>query len=411
MKLKLTIALSFFLSIAFGQIYVKGKVTSKSNQPLEGAAVFFNSTTIATITDANGEYKLSVPEGKYKLVASYLGYKTVEREVEIDKNTPLDDLNFTLEEADNVLNEVVIGGKKKIKSKKPKYEDFLVFREAFLGRTDFAEKCKIDNKKALKYYFDEATNTFSVEAKEPIIILNRDLGYKISYNLEKFQIKDRIISYFGYSKYEKLEGNNRKQKKWKKNRLKAYNGSLRHFLKTFITASTKEEGFKIDIMNRKRNELHPTDGELNFSRRIFNIQDQKGIAINFNKIILKPQSKLDSAIVIHQKELKYPKIIDVPHKRNVTYNDVSYRVEGKVFLKFDGFLKVTYQNEKEEFNYKKDVKKRLGVQVSHFLLFKNNEEILPIGQIADQNNRLVEGYWSYELFANALPLDYKPPTE
>ncbi|SNR17142.1 carboxypeptidase-like regulatory domain-containing protein [Tenacibaculum jejuense] len=411
MKFKFSIIFSFFLYITYGQINVKGKVVSKSNQPLEGAAVFFNSTTIATITDENGEYQLTVPEGKYKLVASYLGFKTVEREVDINENTSLDRLNFTLEEEDSLLNEVVIGAKKKTKSKKPKYEDFLVFKEAFLGRTNYAEKCKIDNQKALKYYFDPATNTFSVEAKEPIIIINRDLGYKITYNLEKFQIKDRIISYFGYSQYEELEGSKRKKKKWKKNRKKAYHGSLRHFLKTFITANTKEEGFDINIMHRVRNEKHPSDSELAFSKKIFEFQDKRSVPINFNKVIVKPESKLDSAILIHQRQLKHPKIIDKLIKRNVSYSDISYRVEGKVYLKFDGFLKVTYNNEPEEFNYKRDIKRRLGVQKSNFLLFDSPQEILPIGQIADQNNRLVEGYWSYELFANALPLNYKPPKE
>ena len=58
---------------------LSGKVIdSESGEPLVGATVRVKGTTIGTVTDAGGNFTLSVPNDAEALAVSYIGYKTVE---------------------------------------------------------------------------------------------------------------------------------------------------------------------------------------------------------------------------------------------------------------------------------------------------------------------------------------------
>jgi TonB-dependent receptor len=75
----LFIAISLFSlqSPAFAQTgTIKGKVLDKTNnQSLAGAAVVVKGTTLGAAADLDGNYKIpNVPEGKYTLTVSYIGY-------------------------------------------------------------------------------------------------------------------------------------------------------------------------------------------------------------------------------------------------------------------------------------------------------------------------------------------------
>ncbi len=68
-----------FAQLASGQgVTVKGTVTESSGTPLPGVNIVIKGTTTGTITDANGKYTLSVPDGKAVLVFSYIGYLSQE---------------------------------------------------------------------------------------------------------------------------------------------------------------------------------------------------------------------------------------------------------------------------------------------------------------------------------------------
>ncbi len=72
---KLISFLAFFLtlSMAFGQRMVKGTVTD-SNEPLIGATVLVKGTSTGTVTDIDGKFELSVPDGTTELQISYTGF-------------------------------------------------------------------------------------------------------------------------------------------------------------------------------------------------------------------------------------------------------------------------------------------------------------------------------------------------
>ncbi len=56
------------------QRLIKGNVTDKSGDPVIGANVQAKGTAVGTITDINGNYTLTVPDGVNTIIVSYTGY-------------------------------------------------------------------------------------------------------------------------------------------------------------------------------------------------------------------------------------------------------------------------------------------------------------------------------------------------
>lgn len=109
LKFCLGIALLFcFVSGAYAQsLRLSGKVTSKATgEALPGASVQVKGTTTGALTDVNGTYTLSIPQGGATIVVTFIGMTTVEKKV-----TQAGEVNFVLDEsAANALNEVVVMG-------------------------------------------------------------------------------------------------------------------------------------------------------------------------------------------------------------------------------------------------------------------------------------------------------------
>ena len=85
---------------------VRGKVTSKSDGgALPGVSVQLKGTSLGTQTDANGNYKISIPLfSSKKLVFSFVGMKSQE------VNVSSDNINVSLEDDTKALDEVVVVG-------------------------------------------------------------------------------------------------------------------------------------------------------------------------------------------------------------------------------------------------------------------------------------------------------------
>lgn len=91
-------------------VTVKGKVTDRDGQPLIGATIRINGTTIGTATDGNGEYTLKVFGGQNELLVTYIGY--INLVVKIDGRSVVD---VVLEEDRKEMEEVVVTGYQDIK--------------------------------------------------------------------------------------------------------------------------------------------------------------------------------------------------------------------------------------------------------------------------------------------------------
>lgn len=93
-----------------------GEVTAEGEH-LPFVSVYIKDTQYGTMTDLSGHYMLTnLPVGKHTLVASLMGYKPVEKEVEILADKSLE-VNFALEEKVMSLDDVVVTGTKTFKRK------------------------------------------------------------------------------------------------------------------------------------------------------------------------------------------------------------------------------------------------------------------------------------------------------
>ncbi|WP_177236487.1 SusC/RagA family TonB-linked outer membrane protein [Spirosoma endophyticum] len=82
-----------------------GQVIDEKNERLPGVSVILKGTQRGTVTDAEGRYKLDVPEGGATLVFSFVGYLT--QEVKVGNQTSL---NVSLKADSKVLDEIVVIG-------------------------------------------------------------------------------------------------------------------------------------------------------------------------------------------------------------------------------------------------------------------------------------------------------------
>ena len=107
--MKILPILLLFLSasmLAQNKYSLNGTVKDQSSgETLFGATVFLQNSTIGTTTNEYGFYSLSLEEGKYTLVISYLGFDDVLKEIEIyqDQN-----LNIELSESTDQLQEIIL---------------------------------------------------------------------------------------------------------------------------------------------------------------------------------------------------------------------------------------------------------------------------------------------------------------
>lgn len=86
---------------------LEGKVTDPKGLPIANVSIALKGTNYGSVTNDEGHFLIQAPAGEYTLVASYIGYKKLERPVNIGdgKNTAI---SFTLSENALALEEVVV---------------------------------------------------------------------------------------------------------------------------------------------------------------------------------------------------------------------------------------------------------------------------------------------------------------
>ncbi len=87
--------------------YVKDNETGEE---LIGASVYIRSIKVGTITNVYGFYSLTVPEGKYEVTYSFIGYKDITKTVDLNNNIKL---NISLPTTSQQIGEVEIIGEKR----------------------------------------------------------------------------------------------------------------------------------------------------------------------------------------------------------------------------------------------------------------------------------------------------------
>ena len=111
MKNKLVLLALLISSLAFAQknYTLSGYVKElASGEELFGVNILLNKS-LGTVTNEYGFFSISVPEGTYQIEISYVGFKTITKEINLTRDTQL---SFELEDNTNKLDEVVITGNK-----------------------------------------------------------------------------------------------------------------------------------------------------------------------------------------------------------------------------------------------------------------------------------------------------------
>lgn len=248
----------FLVNSLFSQT-INGIVVDKTTQePLIGASVYFDGTTIGTITDENGAFTL---ETEKKITApfiiSYIGYT----DVVLQLGDQLEGLKISLSPKAVSLNEVVLRADPFTREQKLK-----AFKLQFLGQTVAGKSCKILNEDAIYVGYDVSKKELIASADEPILIENPHLGYQLQFRLESCTLKyySKSINPFDLQStfysgtcffIDKQKGN----KKSEKRRLKSYLGSIMHLMRSSLVQNWKKEGFTF------YDGKYPTNPSIHFS--------------------------------------------------------------------------------------------------------------------------------------------------
>ncbi|MGC4038625.1 MAG: carboxypeptidase-like regulatory domain-containing protein [Chitinophagaceae bacterium] len=385
--------LAILSNCATSQI-LRGHVIDKStNVPLASASIFINGTSIGTVTGIAGEFKLSgIPRGKFDLIASYAEYQT--RIITIIA-THDSVLTIYLQPRTVVTENVIV--RNYVENGWDRWG--ALFTKTFLGNSSFAEECKIQNTGDIRFSYSEKEDMLWVVAQKPIIIINKALGYKVEYDLEQFayNLGSNRLVFGGYTFFTELKGNKNQLRRWEKNRVDCYEGSVRHFMRALATHRSAQEGFLI--------------------RSLKIIPDTEKERI---KLIMKNVPSRD----IHPDSLKYYK--DMLKDRNTNtiadrspLNENTIVHDGidseSVLLTFPDYLLITYPRKEEPSDYlQRNMLVRLDTCVTGILNLENDEvlTVYKTGNYYNPVNLIISGYWAWrEKAATLLPQNYYLPVK
>ena len=343
----------FFSSSVFSQFTVTGKVVdSATKEPLHGASVFCQNTTSGTTTNKEGEFSLPLKSGGYELIISFTGYQVKEIRISNNDNNPL---QIEMVKEEKTMGEVVIRSSNEVMDGWEKYGKF--FLENFIGSTPNAAQCSLQNPGAVHFYYYKKSEKLKVLATEPILILNKALGYNLRYQLDSFMYyyKTQISSYRGYCFFSEMDGNFQEQKNWSDNRKKVYYGSKLQFMRSYYDSTLREDGFEIALLDENtKTKFNPVSNP--YDTAYYGVYDST-----------------------YESEVFYPRKISVTYRK---------KPESEYLQKFK-------------------LPKNVGTQISYIDLF-DAIVIKENGYFYDQKDWVNQGYWSWKNLADLLPYDYIP---
>ncbi len=360
-----TFFLSFILIvvpvIANAQIVIQGKVVDSTDIPIANANVYLNHTSFGASSNNAGEFIIEA-NGIYsgELIVSANGYECLSYRLQLaGVSNKLYKFKLVKKETKaNVLVLPAVAEKNWLER----------FKHALLGITEEADNCSIENLSSVYFVQEEDQNITYAYADTPLIIINKLLGYKITYDLIEFSDDRTKGSYFlGYCRYQEMGD----KRRWAKRRQQNYYGSSMHFFRSLISKNLYEQGFSLFEITGNGTVM---DNGKNFDPALVN--PATVAAIEPVKILF-----IDDAT--NEFYLQFNNRIIVQYNR--TPQSVAY-------LSTKGFVQGL--NDKGYTAYIDPVADRLGIDINGAV-----EEPLLIGY---------NGFWVYEKLANQLPYNYQP---
>lgn len=341
----------------------------KSKEPIVGAHVFINGSTIGTTTDAYGNYKLfDVPPGNYIIVFSHVGYQLAS--YEMNANSPAHHkVNAALQPSVNLLKDLEI-------SSMPIVDDidwidyYRKFSDQFIGNATNSSRCTFVNPEVLEFAHSDSLDRYEAVAKEPLVMINEGLGYRVIFNLDSYSCSVKEVRFHVTARFENLEVDSRRvRKRWEKNRERSYKGSKFHFFKALMADELDAEGF---VMYNIKNldEVNKLGTPIKASEVLFGSEKTHKF-LKFE----------DYLVVIYRGELQ-----SIGYQQDLLNQKSGYTAFPGAATRID-FSETTYQK-------------------SLLKLEKPELKVLSNGQIKDPENITAFGYWSWERMSELMPIDY-----
>ena len=224
---------------------------AETGAPLAAAHVFLAHSTRGTTTADDGTFRLgAVPAGAHEVAVSMLGYALHVYDLAADAPDSLF-LDVRLHPAVLPLGAIEVAAERP-----PSWHASLdLFLRLFLGETENAARCTLHNPEVLVFEGDPAAGHLRAEATAPLLVENQALGYLISFHLVEFATDGETVRYRGLPHYADLEPRNRREeRRWRRRRRDAYEGSPQHFFATVITAgdlrAAERAGFDVRVAPR-----------------------------------------------------------------------------------------------------------------------------------------------------------------
>lgn len=229
---------------------IYGEVTDAQGTPVPFATVYVNNTSYNTYCDSVGHYqlKVNVSTPKLELVAGMVGFKT--SKVLLESNGINKRVTFRLEtltELDEIL----------VKSKMDKFwrKKWRIFEEGLLGEPARRAQCTLLNPEVIQLDYDEKEAKVKAFSREPLQILNKKLGYKVTAQINYFESDGRVTFLASDKYFDSLEVYSFKHyRRLIRNRMRVYENSFRSFLVSLAEGNSEEQGFVIFQTREIRND-------------------------------------------------------------------------------------------------------------------------------------------------------------
>jgi len=238
--------------VSYSQI-IKGTILDKETKtPVTYAAVYFDGTSIASYTDANGSFRLDIKNNtSMPLTISALGYYSIT----VNDFSSGRDILVYLEPKVFEMKDVSVNARGNPNIRR---ENLAIFRREFLGRTRNAKECEIINEDDIRFITSADKDTLRAVCLKPLFIVNRGLGYKITCYLNKFiYIKSAYLNQLiGNSLFDEDTISTSERQKFEVRRDNAYFGSKMHFIRSLWEDDLKPGGY---IMKNEKRQLSYRD--------------------------------------------------------------------------------------------------------------------------------------------------------
>ncbi|MDZ7756769.1 carboxypeptidase-like regulatory domain-containing protein [Rhodohalobacter sp.] len=213
---------------------------SETNQPLQGAHIFLSGTSIGTYSNKSGRFALwNIPTGSYRIIITMIGYERKIFRLDIEDGESRN-FNLRLKPVVYEMEDLIVDhqGKKWRKNLRR-------FQELFIGESANADSVVILNPEVL-HFDSNFWGRLEAEARAPLEIVNKSLGFHITYYLFEFRHVGGTTFWDGEPVFTEMTPSDLLQQiLWDYNRFKAFQGSMRHFWLAVLDDRVEEEGFTI----------------------------------------------------------------------------------------------------------------------------------------------------------------------